>query len=135
MNKIAKVLLHYVLDNDLPDQSDFYCNELIQHSKRFPRVQIKIEHDFKKIRQQYIDICRVIVNRTPKNMLVVTLFAANEQLMSAYNKVDSNIARMHAIWFSDVLNHIEMDSKFELNLGNVAIYLILSSIFILYMFK
>ena len=135
MDNIARVLLCNVLDFELPEQSDSYCNELFQYSKRFPRVQIKIEHDFKKIRQQYIDICRVIVNRTPKNMLVVTLFAANEQLMSAYNKVDSNIARMHAIWFSDVLNHIEMDSKFELNLGNVAIYLILSSIFILYMFK
>ena len=119
MNKIAKVLLHKVLEYELPEQSDSYCNELFQYSKRFPRVQIKIESDLKKkIKQQYIDICGVIVNRTPKNVLVITLFAATEQLMCAYSTVDYAIPKMPAIWFSDVLNYIEIYSKFELNLGN-----------------
>ena len=132
MNKIANVLLHKVLDNELPSElSDYYCNELLQKSKRFPRVHIIIESDLKKIKQQYVDICKVIVDRTPKNMLVVTLFAANEQLMYTYKTLDSNIPIMHAIWFSELLNSIEDDSKFKLNV----ICCILTFRFILYLFN
>ena len=134
MDKIARVLLYNVLDYELPEQSDSYCNELFQKSKRFPRVHIKIESDFKKIKQQYVDISKVIVDRTPKNMLVLTLFAANEQLMYAYKKFDSDIPIIQAIWFSHVLHSIEEDSKFKLNRGNVICF-VLTSMFILYLFK
>ena len=134
MDKIARTLLYNVLEYELQEQSDSYYNELLQKSKRFPRVHIKIESDFKKIKQQYVDISKVIVDRSPKNMLVVTLFAANEQLMSAYKKFDSDIPIIQAIWFSDVLNSIEDDAKFKLNRGNVICF-ILTSMFILYLFK
>ena len=134
MNRIAEALLNNILNYELPEQSDSYCNILFQYSKQFPQVHIKIESDLKKIKQQYVAICGAIANKAPKNMLVITLFAANEQLMRAYSKIDSDIPRMYAIWFSDVLDYIEEGSKFKLNLGNVAM-IILSSIFILYMLK
>ena len=121
-----------MLDYELPEQCDSYYNELFQYSKQFPKVYIKIENDFKKIKQQYVDICGAIVNKVPKNMLVITLFAANEQLMRAYSKVDSDIPRMYAIWFSDVLNSIEEDSKFKFNWGIVTICLYLAFVFIVY---
>ena len=55
--------------------------------------------------------------------------------MYAYKKIDSDIPRMQAIWFSDVLNFIEEDSNFQLTRGNVVTCSILISIFILCLFK
>ena len=123
-----------MLNYELPDQGDSYCNELFQYSKQFPQVHIKIENDFKKINQQYVAICGIIADKTPKNMLVITLFAANEQLMRAYSKVDSDIPRLHALWFSDVLNSVQEDSKFKFNRGTATICLLLSFVFIVYRF-
>ena len=75
MNSIAEVLLHNVLYHEPPSKN--FC-ELFKLSKQFPQIRIKIENDFKKLKQQYVAICRAIANKAPKNMLVITLFAANE---------------------------------------------------------
>ena len=135
MDKIARTLLYSVLNYELSELSNSYCNELFQYSKQFPQVHIKIECDLKNIKQQYVDICAVIVDKAPKSMIVITLFAANEQLMRAYSKVNSDIPRLQAIWFSDILNSIEEDSKFEFNRGTVTIWCVLAFVFIVYMFK
>lgn len=135
MNRIAEALLNNILNYELPEQSDSYCNKLFQYSKQFPQVHIKIESDLKKIKQQYVAICGAIANKAPKNMLVITLFAANEQLMRAYSKIDSDIPRLHALWFSDVLNSIQEDSNFKFNWGNVTICFVLAFVFIKCVFK
>ena len=127
MNSIAEVLLHNVLYHEPPSKN--FC-ELFKLSKQFPQIHIKIENDFKKIKQQYVVICGAIANKAPKNMLVITLFAANEQLMRAYSKIDSDIPRMYAIWFSDVLDYIEEGSKFQFNRGNVTMCFVLAFVFI-----
>ena len=134
MNRIAELLLYNVNGTVYPEQTDVYFDKLIQCSKQFPRVHIKIESDFEKIKLQYVDICKAIVEKCPEDLLVTTLFAANEQLMSAYNKLDSDIPRMQALWFSDVLDYLEKDTKYKLNIGRV-MYFIFISTFMMYMFK
>ena len=134
MDRIAEVLLDSVLDKNLPKTSD-PIYKFFEQSRQFPRVEIKIEKEFKNIKQQYINICKTIVDRTPKKMTLLTLFAANEQLMSTYCKFDNDIPKLHAIWFTDVLEHIKNDSPFYFN-ENFVIYCILTSMFISYiMFK
>lgn len=65
-------------------------------------------------------------------MTLITLFAANEQLMLAYNKVDSDIPRLQAIWFDDLIKYTEQD----LEIKHSTYFLIISSVFIiLYCFK
>lgn len=134
MDRIAEVLLHSVLDKNLPKAND-PIYKFFEQSRQFPKVEIKIEKEFKNIKQQYVTICKTIVDRTPKNMLLLTLFAANEQLMHAYSKFDSDIPRLHAIWFTDILEHIKKDSKFYFNHDDFVIYGILTCMFIIYMFK
>ena len=134
MNRIAEQLLLSVTENSFPKNDDPYYDKLFQFSKKFPRVHIKIENDFKKIKQQYVTICKTIAEKTGEELLLITLFAANEQLMCTYNKIDSDIPRMQALWFSDIIDYIEKDKKIDLNIEKV-MYLILNFVFMLYMFK
>ena len=130
MNRIAEVLLDSVLDKNLPETND-PIYKFLEQSRQFPKIEIKIEKEFKNIKQQYTNICKTIVERTPKKVLLLTLFAANEQLMYTYSKFDNDIPRLHAIWFTDILEHIKKDSTFYFN-DNFVIYSILTSMFILY---
>ena len=130
MNRIAEVLLDSVLDKNLPETND-PIYKYLEQSRQFPKIEIKIEKEFKNIKQQYTNICKTIVERTPKKMLLLTLFAVNEQLMYTYSKFDNDIPRLHAIWFTDILEHIKKDSTFYFN-DNFVIYSILTSVFIIY---
>jgi len=131
MHRLTQLLLHSVLNNELPARWDPLYIYFLK-SRLFPNVEIKILDDFKSIKRQYTSICRAIIRGTSKNMTLITLFAANEQLMLAYNKVDSEIPRLQAIWFDDLIKYIEQDLEIKHN----TYFLIISSvIIILYCFK
>jgi len=131
MHRLAQLLLHSVLDNELPVRWDPLYIYFLK-SRRFPNVEIKIVDDFKSIKQQYTSICRAIIKGTPKKMTLITLFAANEQLMLAYNKVDSDIPRLQAIWFDDLIKHVEQDLEIK---HSTYFMLISTVVIILYCFK
>ena len=134
MNRIAEQLLLSVTENTFPKNEDPYYDKLFHFSKKFPRVHIKTENSFIKIKQQYVEISKTIAENTLEDLLLITLFAANEQLMYAYNKIDSDIPRIQALWFSDIIDYIEKDKKNDLNIEKV-MYLILNLVFMLYMIK
>ena len=106
MNPVADSLLRHVMYNDFPKE-DHPMNKIFKLSDKFPKVNLELETEFIAIKKQYISICRSIVEKTPQKLLLLTLFAANEQLMHNYRIIDSDILKMFAMWFSDVLNYLK----------------------------
>ena len=138
MRWLAEQLLKDIAGEQIDDLVRY--SKLCTLSKRFPRVKITIESDFKKIKKQYIDICRVIINNIDKNRkgwITITLFNATEQLMLAYREVDFDIVKLHALWFSDVLEELNGDTASTDSVVNFCdvLYFVLVSMIIVFVLK
>ena len=137
MKRIAEQLLGDVTGIIGIEEMDRNYIKMCWMSKTFyPQVNITVETDFKKIKKQYIDICRGIIktiDRDRKELQTITLFAITRQLMTAYYKTDSDIVRMQAMWFNDILEEIGIDLCLNERCIPIPNYLFLIGIFSLLM--
>ena len=137
MKRIAEQLLGDVTGIIGIEEMDRNYIKMCWMSKTFyPQVNITVETDFKKIKKQYIDICRGIIktiDQDRKELRSITLFAITRQLMTAYYKTDSDIVRMQAIWFNDILEEIGIDLCLNERCIPIPNYLFLTGVFTLLM--
>ena len=137
MKRLAEQLLDDVTGIISLEEMDSNYIKICWMSKTFfPQVNITVETDFKKIKKQYIDICRGIIktiDQNRKELRTITLFVATQQLMTTYYKIDSDIARMQALWFSDILEELDMDLSLKESCIPIQNILFLIGIFTLLM--
>ena len=100
---------------------------LVCFSKKLPTLNIKIEKEVSKIRQQWKSITNVILEGR-EDLILKTLFAATRQLMIIYNKVDIDIPILHVMWLDSIIKKIESN---DLSL----FYFMVFTVFIIYISK
>lgn len=125
MRRLAIQLLRDISGDLLLDEMDNNYIKICMMTKRIPKVEINVETEYNKIKNQYIQICKSIyekLKKQRKSLIVITMFAATEQLMIVYNKVDRHIIKLHAMWFSDVLDELNVDIPDNSEMSNNFIY-------------
>ena len=102
MNKLAEMMLKFVLYNEEPTDSNI-CS-IFNYCRTLPRLDLVTYEETEEIKQQYILLMQNAVHTVSKDFLLVALVITNEQLMNVY-KCNEEVCKLQGFWFSEVLDY------------------------------